>query len=122
MMQQNKNSYTDSPLRVLSIIFAIVIQNYQQATAEDSNIFLYNTIDRCKKTEHFDVNYFKCKSCDAALMLEPAEDSKKIFSLRLRICCHIKTNLWLRFLHMISLHYFCRTLMPLLHTKRYRPY
>lgn len=75
-MHQNQNSYTHSPLIVLSVIFAIVFQNCQHAIAEDSNIFLYNTIDQCKKTDHFDVNYFKCKSCDGALMLEPTEDSK----------------------------------------------
>lgn len=77
MLHQNQNSNTILPLRVFSIIFAILIQNCQHATAEDSNIFLYNTIDHCKKTEYFDVNYFKCKSCDAALLLKPAEDSKK---------------------------------------------
>lgn len=63
-------------LSVLSLVLAIVvIQNCQHAYGEDSNIFLYNTIDHCKKAEHFDVNYFKCKICDAALMLEPTEDS-----------------------------------------------
>lgn len=108
-MQQNENSFSASPVRVLSIIFAIAIQNCQHATAEDSNIFLYNTIDQCKKTEHFDVNYFKCKSCDAALMLEPAENSKKKEFLRLQNCFRLKKR-------QLSVCYPCtifRTLMPL---------
>lgn len=81
-MQHKQNSYTSPPVKVLLIIFTIWIKNCHYAIAEDSNIFLYNTIDHCKKTEHFDVNYLKCKSCDAALMLEPAEDSKQTFPMR----------------------------------------
>lgn len=61
------------------IVFAIIATVGQirlRVAAEDSHIFLYNTIDHCKKSEHFDVNYFKCKACDGALLLEAAADRK----------------------------------------------
>lgn len=62
------------------IIVAVVVCSLwpHHARADDNNIFLYNSIDRCKSNEYFDVNYFVCKPCDSNLFLMRAINGEYI--------------------------------------------
>ena len=44
--------------------------------ADESNVFLFNSIEQCKATEYFDVNYFACKQCDESMNLMPSESGE----------------------------------------------
>lgn len=50
-------------------LIAVALDNAILTSADDNNIFLYNSIDHCKVNEYFDVNYFICKPCDMDLYL-----------------------------------------------------
>ncbi|GAB0088742.1 Meckelin [Sergentomyia squamirostris] len=43
-------------------------------TAEENTVFLYRSVESCKKDEYFDVNYLKCKKCESELNLVPSKD------------------------------------------------
>lgn len=61
---------------MLKLICAFFVLFCQYCVAEENNLFLYNNIENCKETEHFDVSYLKCKLCDPKLHLVPTKNSK----------------------------------------------
>lgn len=71
----------------MQVIFFLILAslNSQLAIAEENKIFLYNRIEFCKANEYFDINYFKCVSCDSNLNLIVADDCKSACSIYLRI-------------------------------------
>lgn len=46
------------------------------ASAAESEVYYDNEVHTCKSTEYFDVDYLKCKKCEAELNLVPSKDSK----------------------------------------------
>lgn len=48
----------------------------QHVIAVESEVYYETEVHTCKSNEYFDVDYLKCKKCEAELSLIPSKDSE----------------------------------------------
>lgn len=65
---------------VLAKIFAVlcILQSIQLSDGNENTVFIHNSIESCKATEYYDINYFLCRECDPQSNLVPSENGKKM--------------------------------------------